>query len=145
MTKKIAITLAAAGILASSAAYAGAKWVYPVSVSKNADSSGSFVGTLGSTRNSADTSNYLGCYYENFTAAYGSRQYASCAAYDGKTFASCGTGDPALTNTIEHLQGDEYLWVQFDANGNCTRCQSARSPGPRRSSPEQDAHPRRPP
>lgn len=116
--------LVAAGALAASVmAYAGAKTIYPVYVIKNADGSGSMGGTLGSTRNIADTVSQLGCYYENFPPAWGSYKYASCYGYDGTKSLSCGTTDPALTDTISRITGDGYLWVQVDNAGNCTRVQ----------------------
>jgi hypothetical protein len=122
MSKRIVTMIVAAGLLASSAAYAGAKWGYQVYVSPNSDGSGSFVGTLGSTRNTADSTSQMGCYYENLPAPWGYK-YASCYAYDGTHSASCGTTDPQQTDTISRLQGDAYLWVQYDASGNCTRVQ----------------------
>jgi hypothetical protein len=109
----------AGALMTSVLAYAGQKWIDPVYISKNADGSGSMGGTLGSTRNTSDTVKRFGCYYENF----GSYQYASCYGYDGTKSGSCGTTNPAITDTISKLQGDSYLWVQFDSNGNCTRVQ----------------------
>lgn len=122
--KRLALLSCAAVVaFASASALAGAKYVYPVSIAKNSDGSGSMYGTLGSVRNSADTTTRLGCYYESFTVANGNYKYASCFGYDGTQYLSCGTVDPALTDTISRLQGDAYLWVQVDANGNCTRVQ----------------------
>ncbi|HEX4420771.1 MAG TPA: hypothetical protein VH165_22805 [Kofleriaceae bacterium] len=118
------MSLAAAGVLATSVmAYAGAKWISPVYIIKNTDGSGSMGGDLGSTRNTADTVQRFGCYYENFPPAWGSYKYASCYGYDGTKGLSCGTTDPALTDTISRITGDGYLWVQVDASGNCTRVQ----------------------
>lgn len=102
---------------------AGQKWVYPVSVIRQADGSGSMGGSLGSTRNTSDTIARFGCYYEAFTTAYGGYRYASCYGTDGTQSLSCGTTDPALTDTIAQLKGDSYLWIQVDAAGNCTRVQ----------------------
>lgn len=116
--------LVVAGVIAAAPlTYAGQKWVYPLYMIVNADGSGSMEGTLGSTRNSADTLARFGCYYENFTAAWGSYKYASCYGYDGTRSLSCGTTDPALTDTISRITGDDYLWVQVDNAGNCTRVQ----------------------
>lgn len=116
--------LVVAGVIAAaSMTYAGEKWVSPVYLIVNADGSGNMGGMLGSTRNSADTVSRFGCYYESFTAAYGSYKYASCYGYDGTKGLSCGTMDPALTDTIAHITGDGYLWVQVDNAGNCTRVQ----------------------
>jgi hypothetical protein len=118
------IGLAMMGVLATSAiALAGAKYLSSVYVVKNADGSGSMGGDLGSTRNTSDAVQRFGCYYESFTAGYGSYKYASCYGTDGTKSLSCGTTDPALTDTISRLPGDGYLWVQVDASGNCTRVQ----------------------
>ena len=118
------VGLVAAGVMATTLmAYAGEKWIYPVYINRNVDGSGSMGGTLGGTRNSADTVSRFGCYYESFTPAYGSYKYASCYGYDGTNYLSCGTTDPALTDTISRITGDGYLWVQVDNAGNCTRVQ----------------------
>jgi hypothetical protein len=116
-----AVTL---GLVATSAlAYAGAKYTQLVYITKNADGSGTMGGSLSSTRNSSDTTARFGCYYENFTAANGGYQYASCYGTDGSKSLSCSTTDPALTDTISKLTGDGYLWVQVDANARCVRVQ----------------------
>jgi hypothetical protein len=118
------VGLVAAGVMATAlVAQAGLKWTYPLYINKNADGSGDMGGTLGSTRNSADTVSRFGCYYESFTPAFGSYKYASCYGYDGTKSLSCGTTDPVLTDTISRISGDGYLWVQVDAAGNCTRVQ----------------------
>jgi hypothetical protein len=115
--------VAVAAVAVSGMAYAGAKWTSDIYISKNSNGSGSMSGTLGSIRNSSSTSTQLGCYYENFPPSWGSYKYASCYGYDGTQYGSCGTTDPAITDTISKLQGDSYLWVEFDGNGNCTRVQ----------------------
>lgn len=116
--------LVAALLMASTlVASAGEKWTYPVYIYKNTDGSGSMGGSLGSTRNTSDTVQRFGCYYEHFTVAWGNYKYASCYGYDGTKGLSCATSDPALTETISRVQGDGYLWVQVDASGNCTRVQ----------------------
>ena len=118
--RKSLIGLAMAGVMATSVvAFAGAKYISSVYINKNADGSGSMGGDLASTRNNADSVSRFGCYYENF----GTYKYASCYGYDGTKFLSCGTTDAAVTDTIAHLAGDGYLWVQVDASANCTRVQ----------------------
>lgn len=115
----VAVVLMASVLVAN----AGERWTAPVYIYKNSDGSGSMGGSLGSTRNTPDSYQRFGCYYESFTVTYGSYKYASCYGYDGTKGLACGTTDPALTDTISRLQGDGYLWVQVDASGNCTRVQ----------------------
>jgi len=122
MKTRLVGTLTLCVLATSAIAYAGAKWSYSVYITKNADGSGSMTGTLGSTRNSADTVSQLGCYYENLPAPWNYKA-ASCYGYDGTKSLSCSTTDPLMTDTISKLTGDAYLWVQVDKNANCTRVQ----------------------
>jgi len=125
--RKSLIGLAMAGVLGTSlVAVAGLKYVSPVYVSVNPDGSGTMGGDLSSTRNSADAIARIGCYYENFgPPPYGPYKYASCYGYDGARMLACSTSDPAVTDTIAHLSGDSYLWIQVNAYGECTRVQIA--------------------
>lgn len=122
MKSKLMGLVAVAAVAVSGMAYAGAKYGYDLYINKSADGSGSMYGTLSSVRNSTSTTSQFGCYYENFPTSWG-YSYASCYGYDGSQYASCGTTDPRITDTISKLQGDSYLWVEFDGSGNCTRVQ----------------------
>jgi hypothetical protein len=112
-TSVVAATIAAT----SFAAYAGAKYNWPVFINKNADGSGNAGGTLGATRNSGDSGRTLGCYYDTYASGWKS---AYCYANDTRQFATCGTTDSVLLDTISKLQGDAYLWFEFDSQGQCT-------------------------
>lgn len=118
MTRKVRfiIALAALPILCVGAyAYAGAKYVFPVTVNAaNQHAQGS----LGSTRNSADAGTYIGCYV---TAQPGSSTSATCYAKDPTSHGNCFTTNSAMVAAVESVQGDSWISFDWDASGNCTR------------------------
>jgi hypothetical protein len=92
----------------SSNVLAGTKGTYSVSVSTTA-----FSGSLGSARNSADTSQQIGCWSYSSGSGY-------CYGKDstGAT-ASCSTSDAAMLTAIKSVKGDSYIRVNY-SSGACT-------------------------
>ncbi len=95
-------------------ALAGARYSRPVQVNPtNRYASGS----LGSTRNSGDTTSYLIC--ETYLGA-GQALGANCIARDASgRFGSCNTTDPGMVQAIMSIQGDSFVWFNWDVNSRC--------------------------
>ena len=76
-------------------------------------------GAIGTTRNSADNVQYLGC---TVYGTSGGTQQVICKARntDGKT-AACTSSAPAIIQAALAVNGDSYVWFGFNADGNCTR------------------------
>jgi len=115
MKKSALITLGIAGLLAATAAWAGYKGTWPVYVDTLNRTAG---GSLGSTRNSTDSSQYIGCY----TYAYSSgSEYALCiASTSAGAYASCWSSVPQIINVVRSLNGDGYVYFRYDTGGQCT-------------------------
>jgi hypothetical protein len=109
------VGFAIAPIVACAAlAYAGSKASSPVSVQPGIRRA---QGSIGSTRNSADSFTYLGCYV---TAQTGSK-YATCYAQDAADHGACFTSNANIISTIEATSGDSWVSFEWDASGNCTK------------------------
>jgi len=79
----------------------------------NPDSSGLFVGTIGGTRNTSDSIQYIECFNDG--------AIASCSARDLKRKeVKCATDKPDLINTIRSLTNSSSLQVNFNSQGICT-------------------------
>lgn len=79
-------------------------------------------GAVGSTRNTADTVQWIGC---TITATSTSaNSFGSCAgANSANTQFSCSisSGKIALMEAVRSIQGDSRLNIEWDTSGNCTR------------------------
>ncbi|MFL6647894.1 MAG: hypothetical protein ACJ8KO_08020, partial [Sulfurifustaceae bacterium] len=72
---------------------------------------------LGYVRNTADTTQYIGC--EVYSS--GSTPTAYCFARDAAgTYVACSTSNSALVNVAASLKSDGYLYFQWDTSSNCT-------------------------
>ena len=117
MKKSLTIGLAAAaGLLATLAAYAGNKAWLNVMIWD-----GYAAGTVGYARNSTDNSiESIGCYTwgNNTTADSGA---GGCQATNAQGLSrSCVTNNASLLATMRAVNGDSYLSFNWDANGYCT-------------------------
>jgi hypothetical protein len=111
------VTASAAMILLGSAGVlAGTKTSFPVFVD---DVAMTAAGSLGSTRNTADTSSLLGCEVESDNSGNGSFGFCSARNAAG-TIGVCSTSSPELVAAMRSLNGDSFLEFEWDANGNCT-------------------------
>lgn len=108
----------ALALFVGSAAYAGYKATYQVSIVLG--DRGSASGSLGSARSSADASQYIGCYvysYSNPMPADQAGPTAYCMATNASgTFVYCRTRDSYLITQIQALKSDSYLHFSWYLN-----------------------------
>lgn len=107
MKKLMLVPLFIAATAASSIAFAGAKWGYPVVVSST-----TIVGSLGMTRASGSTKDYV-----EFMDSGTSITVRALQASTGAT-ASCVTSDPALMTQFRAANSDASVYISFSA-GKC--------------------------
>ncbi|AKF84591.1 hypothetical protein MFUL124B02_01260 [Myxococcus fulvus 124B02] len=108
------ITAALATALIGTAAWAGEKSAYPVTVYSTSREA---FGSLGSTRDTADTFQKLGCQVN--TSSTGSTS-VYCYAQSASAVGACLSSSAALVEAVRSIQGDSYLYFSWDASGNCT-------------------------
>jgi hypothetical protein len=96
--------------------HAGVKHSFPVQI--NTGLTGSAHGSVADARASTSDFEALACSQE----ASGGARYGSCTALSAKNeIAFCWTTDPAALATLSTLQGDSFLFFEWDSRGNCTR------------------------
>lgn len=107
--------------LASSAAFAGLVQSVPVSVTANADGSGTASGHMLTARTSANAVEYIGCgvrRYEDSTGAvtaYGFCQATTAASVNG----FCSTQNAELLDAIQSISAYSYVLFSWRADGTC--------------------------
>ncbi|RKG83187.1 hypothetical protein D7W79_00665 [Corallococcus exercitus] len=95
----------------STASFAGAKSSQPIYVD---NVNRAFSGSMGSVRNSSDTTQSLYC--SSSSAGYG-----SCIATNASGVSvSCLTTNANLLAVIRSVNSDSYVQVTYDSTGNCT-------------------------
>jgi hypothetical protein len=100
----------ASALLASTGVLAGFRSAQQVVI---ADAERLANGDLGYVANTADTTQYIGCYSLGVSG--------SCYARDRTGLArSCSTSDSTLLAVIRSLNGDSYLTFWWDTSGRCT-------------------------
>ena len=99
------ITIAAS--LLSQCAFAGAKVTSPVQVSDY-----SMSGSLGTTRNSADGTQFLSCHSDGNVGFCQAKTKAGI-------YKTCTTNDPRLQSVILSINGDSYVSIKHNS-GICT-------------------------
>ena len=97
-----------------SSAVGGAKYTIPVDVNLSA---GYARGNMGDARNSADTTQYIGCYN---SAAAGSTVVACEAMTAAGTYKSCATSDANMVAAARSIGVGSYVFFRWDASGACT-------------------------
>jgi hypothetical protein len=119
---KVAVSLAVATsllALAAGNAWSGYKQVSPVSVNLSYRYAS---GSLGSTRNSADTQSYLSCY--TYASPTDAGPVGVCVAYNGSVSGSClFQNKPALASVVQSLSSDSWVYFAWDASNQCTMIQ----------------------
>lgn len=112
------VVFVAAGLLSlglvAAAARAGVRQNTDVVVS----SGGRYAyGSLGSARNSADTKQKIGC--TTWAFANGTATVYCFATDAAGTTVNCSSSASALVNVVRGLNGDGYLYFNFDASNKC--------------------------
>jgi len=110
--------LAIGAVVVSSHATAGQQFESTVSVT----SSHRATGSIGATRNSANTSEYIGCSYK--TKHLGGGVYSEAvrcyARSQTGSFASCSSSEEELVTAVRALNDSSYMSFTGDSEGNCT-------------------------
>jgi hypothetical protein len=81
-------------------------------------------GDLATVRNSSDTTQVIFC--QSYAAPGGSTGYCWAQGPTGGPVA-CYTTDPNLIAVIRSLNGNSYLYFDWDTNGHCTFIQTNES------------------
>jgi hypothetical protein len=113
--KNLTLSLVCFVLFGSATAFAGMKSDFQVYASTVA---GFAEGSLGSARNSADGTQYIGC---TMYAYSGSPLSAYCYAINAAgLYVTCTTSTPLLVNAARALRSDGFLYFRWDSNGGCT-------------------------
>jgi hypothetical protein len=107
-------------MLAAGAAMAGYKLSSQVSVTQNADGSGSARGALGSARNSVDSLQYIGCEHYVYTSPFFVDTMHCFARTSAGVVATCYSTEPTFIAAAASMSGDSYVSFTFDSNAVCT-------------------------
>ena len=76
-------------------------------------------GTFKSARNSADTTQYIGC--SRYAYDTGSNSITCYARNAAGTYRSCSTGNENMLRVAETLNPSAYLFFVVNADGSCDR------------------------
>src|SRR5690348_7926635 len=88
--------------------------------------SSSFSGSYGAARASADSNQEIGCYV--YTTSQGYVQGACYAEDASGTFKYCNLLNAApWISQLANITPNTYLYVAFDASGNCTEIETQNS------------------
>jgi hypothetical protein len=113
---RIVIAFAALA-LATTAAFAGSRSPQPVSVTLNADNSGSFRGNIGDARASTDANQEIGCTVGGSTVLWA---YCTATQADGRA-AWCLLNSPQQLQAVAAIGPLSTVSVSFDKYQNCTQ------------------------
>jgi hypothetical protein len=104
-------------LLSTVNALAGMKIVQTVVINKT---SRYFYGTLSDTRNSSNSSEYIGC--QSWTDGFNTSVYCTVRDAAGEE-ASCSSSNRLLFDIVAHQISDSRLWINYNASGTCTNIQ----------------------
>ena len=103
-------------------AFAGAKNYGPVLINTSLRTAS---GSVGDARNSADSTQYIECAVQGYSASSGGSSVVVCWAQDVKrTMVSCFAFDAELRQAAAAINGDSTIQFDWDANGRCTMIQA---------------------
>lgn len=119
-SRSLTVTLASIFVLAPLAAYGGAKSSFPVTINESNRSVG---GAIGSTRNGANTIEYIGCRFSNYTPTNGTEgtRFALCWARNAAgLYKSCEVRNSGvnLYDNAKLLSSSSYLSFVYPATGS---------------------------
>ncbi len=111
--------LFAAVVLASTVSMAGSVDNTPVNIWTDTNGELNAQGTFRAVRNSASTSEYIGCsLYAYDTTSFS----ATCYAYSASgQYASCYTSDANMLKVVATLNPASYLYFVVNSDGSCDR------------------------
>ena len=115
------IVLVGALTLSSAAAMAGLVQSVPVTVTLNADGSGSANGAMTTARFSANDVEYIGCGVRKFDdGAGGVISYGFCQASDEKgNVGFCSTENAALLEAVQSISAYSFITFAWNKDGTC--------------------------
>jgi hypothetical protein len=109
-----------AGALLSTAALAGYKATSEVVVSSTTTGM-TAMGSVGSARNSADSTQYIGCQVSTNNVSSGSVTVQCFARNAAGTYLSCVTTDPNYVSAAQAIDSDSYIRFSTESSSsNCT-------------------------
>ncbi|HLK88319.1 MAG TPA: hypothetical protein VKZ18_00415 [Polyangia bacterium] len=112
--KRLMLAIIGVGLVAGTA-WAGAKYPEPVYISTAYSYA---IGSMGSARNSSDSSQEIGCVTYN---GGGTQIYGYCFAEDASNnYKQCSWSGTQWTQTINAMTDSSYVWFEWDGSGNCT-------------------------
>jgi hypothetical protein len=117
MVSVVALLAASSGV-----ATAGQKISSPVQVNLSGRSA---AGSVGTARNSLDTTQYIGCQMWSFGDSTGATIYCFArtapTATAASTYAQCIAGNsPSMASVVDAMGPASQIVFEWDANGNCT-------------------------
>jgi len=119
--KLVPMSLLAVSLLSGGLALAGARYTYPVTVVPGARYA---YGSMGSARNSVDTTASIMCYLQAGLSSAGAAfaPIASCSAGDAAGNSGyCSTNEPQFVDAVRNMVGsDSYINFTWNAYGTCT-------------------------
>lgn len=114
-TRNMMLWGVASAALAVTGAWAGAKNSVQVTVDTVAREA---YGALGTARGTADTTQYIGCQVYAYSS---STPVAFCSARNAAgTGGSCTSSNTTIIDSARAVNGDSYVYFNWDASGNCT-------------------------
>jgi hypothetical protein len=119
MNKFAIVASLAAGLILQAAAQAGQVIVSPVIVSSGADGVVAS-GALGATRQSADTSQEIGC---DIASDAVSSAFISCFAIDAvgnQAYCSVLSPSQAALNALSSMNSSSFIYFTANTTGTCT-------------------------
>jgi hypothetical protein len=107
--------------LASATALAGSVLPQPVTVTLNADGSGTAFGDMGTARFSSNTVELIGCGVRRFDDGVGGVFFfAFCQATSAGSVAGfCSTEHPGLAEAVSALSDYSFITFSWNADGTC--------------------------
>ncbi|HEX8822994.1 MAG TPA: hypothetical protein VF794_23905 [Archangium sp.] len=108
-------------LLLSTGALAGAKATSEVVINTTSNApTVTAMGSMGSARNSADATQYIGCQLSTNNVSSGSVTVVCFAKNAAGQYVSCVTTDPNYVNVAQSIQSDSYIRFNYDSSVGST-------------------------
>lgn len=120
--KKTSWMLASGLMLATAVALAGGVSTVPVSVTVNADQSGSAFGNMTSARRAANNVEMIGCSIQRYLVAGQVTAYGWCQARNAaNVLVFCSSDNPQLLDAVQGIGDYSYISFAWGADGFCNK------------------------